>query len=40
VQILDHQHQRGRLAEPPQQPEQQLEQPSLSGLVGWPATGL
>ena len=34
VQILHHhQHQRRLLAQPPQQPEQQLEQPGLSGLA-------
>jgi hypothetical protein len=34
VQVLDHQHQRGLLAQAPQQPEQQLEQAGLSGLLG------
>ena len=34
VQILDDQHQRGLLAQAPQQPEQQLEQSSLGGLIG------
>ena len=34
MQILNHQHQRGRLAQLPQQPEQQLEQPRLGSLAG------
>jgi hypothetical protein len=34
VQILDHQHQRPLLAQPPEQAKQQLEQPGLRGLVG------
>ena len=34
VQVLDHQHQRGLLAEAPEQAEQQLEQPRLGGLAG------
>jgi hypothetical protein len=34
VQILDHQDQRGLRAQPPQQPEQQLEQSGLRGLLG------
>jgi hypothetical protein len=33
VQILDHQHQRSLLAQAPQQPQEQLEQASLSGLA-------
>jgi hypothetical protein len=34
VQILHHQHQRGRLAQAPEQAEQQLEQTGLRGLAG------
>jgi hypothetical protein len=34
VQVLDHQHQWGLLAQAPQQPQQQLKQPRLGGLVG------
>ena len=34
VQVLDHQHQRGLLAQAAEQAEQQLEQPGLGGLAG------
>jgi hypothetical protein len=40
MQVLDHQGDRHLLAEPGQHAKQQFEQPSLSRLVGRPATGL
>ena len=40
MQVLDHQGDRHLLAEPVQHAKQQFEQPSLSRLVGRPATGL